>query len=211
MVVISVVTDTVQNNNNSNNKTIQNTEKKLNILTKKRKATFVNFCKILILTFMHNNAYIKLLWVCLAWNCKSAGQAWVQPQPAWTMCIMRLYLNNVLMFFVSSPSAFRCPQCQKCFANSSYLSQHNRIHAGIKPYKCEICERKFTQLSHLQQHIRTHTGNELKDCSLFWSQNVYCHKNIHCQEILNMTKRLHIHTTHRKVWNLMYVNRSWLI
>ncbi|XP_052820421.1 zinc finger protein rotund-like [Mya arenaria] len=56
-----------------------------------------------------------------------------------------------------SPSAFRCPQCQKCFANSSYLSQHNRIHAGIKPYKCEICERKFTQLSHLQQHIRTHT------------------------------------------------------
>ncbi|XP_060583395.1 zinc finger protein 362-like isoform X1 [Ruditapes philippinarum] len=63
-----------------------------------------------------------------------------------------------------SPSAFRCPQCQKCFANSSYLSQHNRIHAGIKPYKCEICERKFTQLSHLQQHIRTHTGEKPYKC-----------------------------------------------
>ncbi|XP_052267495.1 zinc finger transcription factor lin-29-like isoform X3 [Dreissena polymorpha] len=62
------------------------------------------------------------------------------------------------------PSAFRCPQCQKCFANSSYLSQHNRIHAGIKPYKCDICDRKFTQLSHLQQHIRTHTGEKPYKC-----------------------------------------------
>lgn len=62
------------------------------------------------------------------------------------------------------PKPYRCPQCQKCFANSSYLSQHNRIHAGIKPYKCEICERKFTQLSHLQQHIRTHTGEKPYKC-----------------------------------------------
>ncbi|KAK3587316.1 hypothetical protein CHS0354_011300 [Potamilus streckersoni] len=63
------------------------------------------------------------------------------------------------------PKPYHCPQCQKCFANSSYLSQHARIHAGIKPYKCEICERKFTQLSHLQQHIRTHTGEKPYKCS----------------------------------------------
>jgi DNA-directed RNA polymerase subunit RPC12/RpoP len=53
---------------------------------------------------------------------------------------------------------YKCTQCTKAFANSSYLSQHTRIHLGIKPYGCEICQRKFTQLSHLQQHIRTHTG-----------------------------------------------------
>lgn len=62
------------------------------------------------------------------------------------------------------PKPYKCPQCQKNFANSSYLSQHARIHAGIKPYKCEICERKFTQLSHLQQHIRTHTGEKPYKC-----------------------------------------------
>ncbi|XP_064610952.1 zinc finger protein rotund-like isoform X2 [Liolophura sinensis] len=63
------------------------------------------------------------------------------------------------------PKPYKCPTCNKCFANSSYLSQHARIHSGIKPYKCEICERKFTQLSHLQQHIRTHTGEKPYKCS----------------------------------------------
>ena len=30
---------------------------------------------------------------------------------------------------------YKCTQCNKAFANSSYLSQHTRIHLGIKPYK----------------------------------------------------------------------------
>ena len=30
---------------------------------------------------------------------------------------------------------YKCAQCNKAFANSSYLSQHTRIHLGIKPYK----------------------------------------------------------------------------
>uniref|UniRef100_A0A8D8VN27 Zinc finger protein rotund n=1 Tax=Cacopsylla melanoneura TaxID=428564 RepID=A0A8D8VN27_9HEMI len=59
---------------------------------------------------------------------------------------------------------YKCTQCNKTFANSSYLSQHTRIHLGIKPYRCEICQRKFTQLSHLQQHIRTHTGDKPYKC-----------------------------------------------
>ena len=59
---------------------------------------------------------------------------------------------------------YKCSQCPKAFANSSYLSQHTRIHLGIKPYRCDICQRKFTQLSHLQQHIRTHTGDKPYKC-----------------------------------------------
>jgi len=59
---------------------------------------------------------------------------------------------------------YKCSQCTKTFANSSYLSQHTRIHLGVKPYRCEICQRKFTQLSHLQQHIRTHTGDKPYKC-----------------------------------------------
>ena len=64
------------------------------------------------------------------------------------------------------PKPYKCATCGKAFANSSYLSQHTRIHLGIKPYRCEICQRKFTQLSHLQQHIRTHTGDKPYKCRI---------------------------------------------
>ncbi|CAK9295890.1 unnamed protein product [Gordionus sp. m RMFG-2023] len=60
---------------------------------------------------------------------------------------------------------YKCEYCHKSFANSSYLNQHSRIHAGIKPYNCDLCQRKFTQLSHLQQHVRTHTGDKPYKCS----------------------------------------------
>ncbi|PAV91167.1 hypothetical protein WR25_13479 [Diploscapter pachys] len=60
---------------------------------------------------------------------------------------------------------YKCTQCIKSFANSSYLSQHMRIHLGIKPFgPCQFCGKKFTQLSHLQQHIRTHTGEKPYKC-----------------------------------------------
>lgn len=60
---------------------------------------------------------------------------------------------------------YKCTQCIKSFANSSYLSQHMRIHLGIKPFgPCQYCGKKFTQLSHLQQHIRTHTGEKPYRC-----------------------------------------------
>ncbi|CAH1773138.1 unnamed protein product [Owenia fusiformis] len=62
------------------------------------------------------------------------------------------------------PRPYKCQTCTKSFANSSYLSQHNRIHLGIKPYGCRICDRKFTQLSHMQQHLRTHTGEKPYKC-----------------------------------------------
>lgn len=65
---------------------------------------------------------------------------------------------------VKDVKPYKCHQCNKTFANSSYLSQHTRIHLGIKPYRCDICQRKFTQLSHLQQHIRTHTGDKPYKC-----------------------------------------------
>lgn len=81
---------------------------------------------------------------------------------------------------------FKCSQCPKTFANSSYLSQHSRIHLGIKPYRCEICQRKFTQLSHLQQHLRTHTGDKpykcrFANCSKAFSQlsNLQSHSRSH--------------------------------
>lgn len=84
------------------------------------------------------------------------------------------------------PKPYKCSQCTKSFANSSYLSQHMRIHLGIKPYQCDICKKKFTQLSHLQQHIRTHTGDkpyrcQHQGCNKAFSQlsNLQSHSRCH--------------------------------
>uniref|UniRef100_A0A183CE33 Zinc finger protein rotund n=1 Tax=Globodera pallida TaxID=36090 RepID=A0A183CE33_GLOPA len=63
------------------------------------------------------------------------------------------------------PKPFKCGHCPKAFANNSYLSQHMRIHLGIRAFgPCQFCGKKFTQLSHLQQHIRTHTGEKPYKC-----------------------------------------------
>uniref|UniRef100_A0A915E2T5 C2H2-type domain-containing protein n=1 Tax=Ditylenchus dipsaci TaxID=166011 RepID=A0A915E2T5_9BILA len=63
------------------------------------------------------------------------------------------------------PKPYKCPHCIKSFANNSYLSQHMRIHLGLRPFgPCQYCGKKFTQLSHLQQHIRTHTGEKPYKC-----------------------------------------------
>lgn len=81
---------------------------------------------------------------------------------------------------------YKCGQCSKSFANSSYLSQHTRIHLGIKNYRCDLCQRRFTQLSHLQQHSRTHNGDKpyrcrFPNCTKAFSQlsNLQSHSRSH--------------------------------
>ena len=62
-------------------------------------------------------------------------------------------------FFFQGPT-YKCAQCDKVFANSSYLAQHTRIHLDIKPFMCDVenCEKSFRQAKDLTRHRRTHTG-----------------------------------------------------
>ncbi|XP_025080511.1 zinc finger protein 846-like isoform X23 [Pomacea canaliculata] len=88
------------------------------------------------------------------------------------------------------PKPYKCPTCSKCFANSSYLSQHARIHSGIKPYKCEICERKFTQLTILKQHIRIHTKEKPYLCT-----HLECGKAF--TQLTQLKQHVRIHTNEK--------------
>ncbi|VDK43979.1 unnamed protein product [Anisakis simplex] len=62
---------------------------------------------------------------------------------------------------------YKCTHCIKSFANSSYLSQHMRIHLGIKPFGpcqycgkkvhiCAYCGKSYTQQTYLAKHMTKH-------------------------------------------------------
>lgn len=49
---------------------------------------------------------------------------------------------------------FQCIQCGKGFTTQARLTQHARIHTGIKPYKCVKCEYKSNRADNVLFHLR---------------------------------------------------------
>ena len=58
--------------------------------------------------------------------------------------------------FGGQERAYSCPQCQKNFATSSGLKQHQHIHSSVKPFRCNVCRKAYTQFSNLCRHKRMH-------------------------------------------------------
>lgn len=60
-----------------------------------------------------------------------------------------------------------CPECEKQFSNSTFLTIHiNNIHKGIK-FKCEKCNMEFTQESNKKRHVKVvHDKIKNFSCSL---------------------------------------------
>ena len=57
----------------------------------------------------------------------------------------------------SAHSAFRefqCMTCGKGFTTQHRLTQHSRIHTGIKPFKCVSCEYKSNRADNVLFHLR---------------------------------------------------------
>ncbi|EDW38306.1 GL12085 [Drosophila persimilis] len=58
-----------------------------------------------------------------------------------------------------------CDMCGNMYPSQSRLTEHIKIHSGVKPHECEICGHCFAQAQQLARHMNTHTGNRPYKCS----------------------------------------------
>ncbi|WP_420797682.1 C2H2-type zinc finger protein [Candidatus Sororendozoicomonas aggregata] len=61
---------------------------------------------------------------------------------------------------------YKCSHCGKSFNHNATRRRHERIHTGETPYKCPHCDRSFAQTVGLKIHVRTHTGEKPYPCDI---------------------------------------------
>ncbi|XP_063697485.1 transcriptional repressor CTCF-like [Culicoides brevitarsis] len=71
-------------------------------------------------------------------------------------------------FFDKSPTLtsqdgkFICFYCDKRFKRSWILSNHLKLHKGVRPYLCPLCHMAFSDLSNLRSHQRSKSHHDWK-------------------------------------------------
>lgn len=63
-------------------------------------------------------------------------------------------------------STFQCLTCNRTFKKKELLTQHVKLHAGVRPFKCteEGCQKAFSRKEHLLRHLISHTGKKMFSC-----------------------------------------------
>lgn len=62
-------------------------------------------------------------------------------------------------------TSYICDFCGNKYPSQGRLTEHIKLHKGIKPHECEICGHCFAQTQQLARHMNTHTGNRPYKCS----------------------------------------------
>ncbi|KAI9579319.1 hypothetical protein GQX74_004791 [Glossina fuscipes] len=65
-------------------------------------------------------------------------------------------------------NSLECPTCHRAFKKKEHLTQHFKLHAGVRPFKCTEtgCNKAFSRKEHLHRHLISHTGKKMFSCDL---------------------------------------------
>lgn len=74
------------------------------------------------------------------------------------------YLTQHNKTFHSGAKPFKCAKCGKRYSCESAHKAHQIKHSGEKPYKCQECPKQFNHKTDLRRHMCVHTGHKPYTC-----------------------------------------------
>ncbi|KAH8242778.1 hypothetical protein KR032_002145 [Drosophila birchii] len=101
-------------------------------------------------------------------------------------------------------SALICPTCNREFKKKEHLTQHVKLHAGLRPFKCseDGCDKAFSRKEHLSRHLISHSGQKMYTCEV-------CRKPFSRKDNLNKHKRIHTQTTNETLYCCDVCNKNF--
>ncbi|XP_017004544.2 transcription factor Sp2 [Drosophila takahashii] len=97
-----------------------------------------------------------------------------------------------------------CPTCKREFKKKEHLTQHVKLHAGLRPFKCseEGCDKTFSRKEHLSRHLISHSGQKMYTCEV-------CKKPFSRKDNLNKHKRIHTQPANETLYCCDVCNKNF--
>ncbi|EDW83750.1 uncharacterized protein Dwil_GK13775 [Drosophila willistoni] len=104
----------------------------------------------------------------------------------------------------TSVSSLTCPTCMREFKKKEHLTQHVKLHDGIRPFRCteEGCDKAFSRKEHLSRHLISHSGQKMFTCEV-------CKKFFSRKDNLNKHKRIHAQPPNETLYSCDICNKNF--
>lgn len=110
---------------------------------------------------------------------------------------------------IKGPGSFllhNCHLCDKVFLYPSLLSNHLKIHDGVRPYACNRtgCEETFFTKALLKKHVRSHAGYLCATCGCLFSRRSVLDEHIALETQQQLAREQKNQTKFWRPWVWLY-------